>query len=92
MQVDTDQLRKAATKLRADVAKRLHKAADGPFPDVGFDDYTGQAPYQEAAAAWMAEVKIIENAAYELADALERTAADYDRSDATAAKRLTAPR
>jgi hypothetical protein len=92
MQVDTDQLRKAAAKIRDDVVTRLTKAADWPFPDVSFDQYATRAPYDEAMQAWLGEIRIIKNAALELAAALEKTADDYDRSDKTAAERLTAPR
>jgi hypothetical protein len=92
MQVDTGQLRTAAAKIRDDMATRLKKAADWQFPEAGFDQYTSEAPCQEATTAWVGEVQIIQAAALELADALDKAAAAYDKADADAAKRLKAPR
>jgi hypothetical protein len=106
MQVDTTQLRKAAAQLRRDVIEQLEKAgrvggdtgvaASSPYTgstiDGAFDTYTGAAPYSEAAHAWLDEIGVALQATTELADALERAAEDYDRSDVTAAHRLTVPR
>jgi hypothetical protein len=98
MQVDTDQLRTAAGRLRHDVVHQLRKAAD-PVDKAGeawdlagnFDLYTTSAPYLEAADAWRAEIGVLLRAAEQLADSLERAAQDYDAADQAAAGRL-APR
>jgi hypothetical protein len=92
MQVDTGQLRRAAAQIRESVIPRLTKAADWSFPDASFDQYATRAPYDEVLQAWLGEITIIKKAALELAEELERTAADYDSADAGAARRLTAPR
>ncbi|MFC4069537.1 hypothetical protein [Actinoplanes subglobosus] len=95
MQVDADELRVAARALRDDAAEGLRKAADRvrvPERQYGvaaaFDRYTTAAAYQRFAAAVEEEFRLLERAARELADALERTALDYERADARAAHRL----
>ena len=95
MQVDTAQLRKAAARLRQDVAKRLESSLS-PGREVNvdgaFDLYTTSAPYTAAATAWADELGVLIRATTQLADALESAADDYDTSDDRAARRMTAPR
>ena len=95
MQVDTTQLRTAASKLRDEVAEHLRKAgiqAGGPERDFrvtgAFDSYTTPGPYRAVVAAWVKETEVLAEAARQLADALEAAAADYDASDARSAARL----
>jgi len=99
MQVDTAQLRTAATTLRDDVAEHLRRAgiqAGGPEREfrVGsaFDSYTTPGPYRAAVAAWTKEIEVLAEAARQLADALEAAAADYDAADARGTKRLAGSR
>jgi len=95
MQVDTAQLRTAAKRLRAEVGNQLERSRQpdrGTDRDDTFDRYTGSAPYREAAAAWAGEIDVLLRATTELADALEKAADDYDRSDDRARARLTAGR
>jgi hypothetical protein len=99
MQVDTTQLRAAATKLRTEVAEHLRRAgiqAGGPERDFrvagAFDTYTTPGPYRAAVAAWEKETEILAEAARQLADALEATAAGYDAADARSAGRLAGSR
>jgi hypothetical protein len=99
MQVDTAQLRAAAARLRRDVAKQLENAVKPVAPTLeaadlegDFDLYTTSAPYREVAGAWIGEVVVLINAAEQLADALDRAADDYDRSDRVAAHRVAAAR
>jgi hypothetical protein len=99
MQVDTTQLRTAATTLRDEVAEHLRKAgiqAGGPERDFqvtgAFDSYTTPGPYRMAIAAWAKETEVLAEAARQLADALEAAAADYDASDARGAARLAGGR
>ena len=95
MQVDTSELRTAATTLRDEVAEQLRKAgiqAGEPERDFrvagAFDSYTTPGPYRAAVAAWAKEIEVLAEAARQLADALEATADDYDASDARGAGRL----
>jgi hypothetical protein len=99
MQVDTTQLRTAATTLRAEVAEQLRRAgiqAGGPEREfqVGgaFDSYTTPGPYRAAVAAWEKETEVLAEAVRQLADALDAAAADYDSSDARATGRLAGRR
>lgn len=99
MQVDTTQLRAAATALRTEVAEQLRRAgiqAGEPERDfrVGgaFDTYTTPGPYRAAVAAWEKETEVLAEAARQLADALEAAAADYDAADARGAGRLAGRR
>jgi hypothetical protein len=99
MQVDTTQLRAAATKLRDEVAEHLRRAgiqAGGPERDFrvagAFDTYTTAGPYRSAIAAWEKETEVLAEAARQLADALDAAAADYDASDARGAGRLAGSR
>jgi hypothetical protein len=95
MQVDTAQLRKAAARLRQDVAKPMERSQEpgrNAAVDGVFDLYTTAAPFREAATAWAEELEILLEATAQLADALERAADDYDKSDAAAARRMTATR
>jgi DNA-binding ferritin-like protein len=99
MQVDTKELRTAATTLRDEVAEQLRKAgiqAGGPERDFrvagAFDSYTTPGPYRAAVAAWAKETEVLAEAARQLADALEAAADDYDASDARAAGRLAGSR
>jgi hypothetical protein len=93
MQVDTAQLRRAAVRLRQDVAKRLESSCE-PGREVNvdgaFDLYTTAAPYTEAATAWSAEIGLLIGATTQLAEALESAADDYDKSDDRSARRMTA--
>jgi hypothetical protein len=95
MQVDTAQLRKAAARLRQDVAKRL-ESSRGPGQEVNvdgaFDLYTTAAPFTEAANAWAEEIAVLIRATTQLAEALESAADDYDESDDRSARRMTAPK
>ncbi|GIE75496.1 hypothetical protein Aph02nite_14460 [Actinoplanes philippinensis] len=99
MQVDVDELRAAARALRDDTAEGLRRAADRVLVperefgvDAAFDRHTTAAPYRALAAALEQELRVLERAARELADALERTAHDYARSDDRAARRLSGDR
>ncbi|WP_433795265.1 type VII secretion target [Actinoplanes sp. CA-252034] len=99
MQVDVDELRVAARALRDDTAEGLRRAADRvrvPERQFGveaaFDRYTTAAPYRALAAALEHELRVLERAARELADALEQTAGDYQRADDRAAHRLSGDR
>ena len=99
MQIDTTQLRAAATTLRGEVAEHLRRAgiqAGGPERDFrvsgAFDRYTTPGPYRAAIAAWEKETEVLAEAARQLADALEAAAADYDASDARGAGRLAGSR
>ena len=95
MQVDTAQLRNAATRLRHDVAERLERrlrisrevSAGGAF-----DLYTTSAPYTEAATAWADEIGVLIRATIQLAEALDAAADDYDKSDDRSARRVAATR
>jgi hypothetical protein len=96
VRVDVDGLRIAARALRDDTAEGLREAADRmrvPERQYGveaaFDRYTTATPYRAVAAAIEQEFRLLEQAARELADALERTALDYERSDERAAHRLS---
>lgn len=95
MQVDTAQLRTAATRLRDEVAEPLRRAgiqAGGPereFRVAGaFDDYTTPGPYRAAVGAWVRELEVLAEAARQVADALAAAAADYDAADARGKARL----
>jgi len=95
MQVDTAQLRMAAARLRQDVAKpmeRSRRSGGTANLDGTFDRYTTAAPLREAMTAWAEEIDILIQATAQLADALDQAADDYDKSDAAAARRLTATR
>jgi hypothetical protein len=99
MQVDTTQLRAAATTLRSEVAEHLRRAgiqAGGPERDFrvagAFDSYTTPGPYRAAVAAWEKEAEVLAEAVRQLADALEAAAADYDASDSRSAGRLAGSR
>jgi hypothetical protein len=95
MQVDTAQLRRAAARLRQDVAKRLETSCEpgrGVNVDGAFDLYTTAAPYTEAATAWAVEIGLLIRATTQLAEALESAADDYDKSDERSARRMTATR
>jgi hypothetical protein len=99
MQVDTAQLRAAATKLRREVAENLRRAgiqAGGPERDflVGgaFDTYTTPGPYRAAVAAWEKETEVLAEAARQLADAIDAAATDYDASDTRGSGRLAGSR
>lgn len=95
MQVDTAQLRRAAVRLRQDVAKRLESNCEPGREvnvDAAFDLYTTAAPYTEAATAWADEIGLLIRATTQLAEALESAADDYDKSDDRSARRMTAPR
>jgi uncharacterized protein YukE len=95
VQVDADELRVAARALRDDAAEDLRRAADRvrlPERQYGveaaFDRYTTAAAYRALVTAVDQELRLLERAARELADALERTALDYERVDERAAHRL----
>jgi hypothetical protein len=95
MQVDAAALRAAAKELREGTADHLRRAtiqAGRPEREFGveaaFDSYTTAAPYREVSAAWEREFTVLTEAARQLADALEATAADYDRTDGRAAGRV----
>jgi uncharacterized protein YukE len=96
MQVDTTELRAAAAELRNVAAEQLRQAgatldrAERAFNvEAAFDTYTTAAPYRATSSAWQKELEVLAEATRELADALERTAAAYDASDAGAGARLT---
>ena len=95
MQVDAGALRGAAKELREGAADNLRRAtiqAGRPEREFGveaaFDSYTTAAPYRAVAAAWEQELTVLTEAARQLADALDATAADYDSTDARAAGRV----
>ena len=99
MQVDTTQLRAAATALRDEVAENLRRAgiqAGEPERELrvggAFDNDTTAVPYRAAIGAWEKETEVLAEAARQLADALEAAAADYDAADARAATRLAGDR
>jgi hypothetical protein len=95
MQVDTAGLRAAARTLRQETAELLRQAGlqlrqpEKAFElDAAFDTYTTAAPYREFAGAWTGELETLTEAARQLADSLDATAADYDAADARAGARL----
>ena len=95
VQVKSDELRAAARKLRDEAAETLRKAAlqmQVPEKQFGveraFDTYTTAAAYRQYATAMEQEFRILEEAARQLAAALDRTANDYDASDARSATAL----
>jgi hypothetical protein len=95
MQVDTAALRDAARRLREGAAENLRRAviqARRPEKEFSveeaFDDYVTAAPFRNVAAVWERELDVLAEATRQLADALEATAADYERSDARAAGRI----
>ncbi|MEU4241799.1 type VII secretion target [Actinoplanes sp. NPDC026619] len=95
VQVSSDHLRVAARKLREETAEQLRKAAaqlEVPEKSYGveaaFDTYTTAAAYREYATAMEEEFRMIEEACRQLADALEQTAADYDRADQQSSVRV----
>lgn len=99
MQVDTTQLRAAATELRTEVAEHLRRAgiqAGEPERDFrvtgAFDAYTTPGPYRAAVAAWEKEIEVLAEAARQLADALDAAAAGYDAADTRGAARLAGSR
>jgi uncharacterized protein YukE len=99
MQVDPAALREAAKQLRDSAAENLRQAAiqarrpEREFSvEAAFDDYVTAAPFREVAAAWERELDVLTEASRQLADSLEATAADYERSDARAAGRMAGPR
>ena len=94
MQVDTAQLRKAAARLRHEVIPQL-KRGKPRLDDLagnGFDSPALWDAYSQTSAAWLREVDVLVRAAEQLADSLESAAADYDRSDEHAARRMTVHR
>jgi hypothetical protein len=99
VQVKSDELRAAARKLRDEAAEQLRKAASQiqvPEKQYGveqaFDTYTTAAAYREYASAMEQEFRVMEEAARQLADALDQTANDYDASDRRSATALRAGR
>lgn len=95
MQVDAAALRDAAKRLRDGAAENLRQAViqarrpEKEFSvEAAFDDYVTAAPFRNVAAAWEKELDVLTEATRQLADALEATAADYERSDARAADRI----
>jgi predicted RNA-binding Zn ribbon-like protein len=99
MQVDSKELRATATRLRDDVADRVREAvrkAGRPEQEfsveAAFDTMTTAAPYRAVVGAWEQELTLAVEAIRQLADALDRTADEYDGSDARSAHRTTAPR
>ena len=94
VQVNSDELRVAARRLQADAAESLRKAAaqlrvpEEQFGvEAAFDRYTTAAAYRAYATAVAEEFRLLEQAARELSDALERAADDYDATDRRAARR-----
>lgn len=94
MQVSSGELRVAAAKLRQEAAEDLRKAVTqlqaperGYGVEAAFDRYTTAAAYRAFTTAVEQEFRLLEQAARELADALDRTAADYDAADQRSAKR-----
>ncbi len=99
MQVDSAELRAAAGRLRDGVAEKLRQTTirlQQPERDfsveAAFDTYTTAAPLRAAAEQWGRELALLTEASRQLADALDATAADYDRADTHAAVRLGTPR
>ena len=93
--VRSEELRAAAHRLRDEAAENLRKAADqlrAPerqySVEMAFDAYTTAAAYREYASAMEQEFRLLEQAARELAEALARTADDYDAADQRSAQRL----
>ncbi|GAA4946493.1 hypothetical protein GCM10025331_37530 [Actinoplanes utahensis] len=77
-----ENLRKAVTQLQ--VPER------GYGVEAAFDRYTTAAAYRAFTSAVEQEFRLLEQAARELADALDRTADDYDAADRRAATRTGA--
>lgn len=95
VKVSSAELRAAADKLREEAAENLRRAADqlrAPerlySVEAAFDTYTTAAAYREYASAMEQEFRLLDQAARELADALVRTADDYDAADRRSAQRL----
>ena len=99
VRVGSDELRAVARRLRDEAAEDLRRAVTQlqvPERQYGveaaFDTYTTAAAYREYASAVEQELRLLEEAARELADALEQTASDYDAADARAAQRIGGPK
>jgi uncharacterized protein YukE len=95
VRVSSDELRAAARRLRDDAADNLRRAVTQlqvPERQYGveaaFDTYTTAAAYRAWATAVEQEFRLLEEAARELADALEQTADDYDAADRRSAQRI----
>jgi uncharacterized protein YukE len=99
VRVGSDELRAVARRLRDEAAEDLRRAVTQlqvPEKQFGveaaFDTYTTAAAYRQYASAVEQEFRLLEEAARQLADALEATANDYDAADARAAQRFGGPK
>lgn len=99
VRVGSDELRAVARRLRDEAAEDLRQAVTQlqvPERQYGveaaFDTYTTAAAYRAYTSAMEQEFRLLEEAARQLADALDRTAKDYDAADARAARRIGGPR
>jgi uncharacterized protein YukE len=99
VRVGSDELRAVARRLREEAAEDLRRAVTQlqvPERQYGveaaFDTCTTAASYREYTAAVEQEFRLLEEAARQLADALDRTAGDYDAADARAAQRIGGPK
>ncbi|ROT32719.1 WXG100 family type VII secretion target [Micromonospora sp. HM5-17] len=94
LQVDAAELRATAKRLRDEVANGVGgaceatSATEGGGILIGFDQYGSRDGYQAVSQAWRAELGAFAEAIRQLADALEKAADNYDRSDRDAARRL----
>jgi uncharacterized protein YukE len=99
VRVGSDELRAVARRLRDEAAEDLRRAVtqlrvpERQFGvEAAFDTYTTAAAYREYTSAMEQEFRLLEEAARQLADALEQTAHDYDAADARAAQRIGGPK
>lgn len=94
VKVDTTELRAAAKRLRDEAANGVGeayeatRATEGSGQLIGFDPYGSFDGYQAVSRAWRAELDGLAEALRQLADAMEKAADEYDRSDRNAANRL----
>jgi len=95
IRVDTAALRATAKRLRNEAADTVGEAVKatqstegGSVVGFAFDQYGSYDGYKAVAQAWRAELGSLAEALRQLAEALERAADNYDRSDAAAGTRL----
>ncbi|MEE6260915.1 WXG100 family type VII secretion target [Plantactinospora sonchi] len=93
VRVDTAALRAAAKRLRDEAAGGVDEAirstqATDSGGLLGFDQYGSFDGYQAVSRAWRAELGGFAEALRQLADAMEKAADNYDRSDQNAADRF----
>lgn len=94
VRVDTTELRAAAQRLRDEAGGGVVEAIEhslatesGGQP-AGFDQYGSFDGYLAVTRAWWAELGDFVEVLRQLADAMERAAANYERSDQNADDRF----